>query len=343
MPTDSTGSFITHANYLRAFATIAGFEFLVPNKLQVLSDLKQRCQASPMYQGLTQRAVDLEQLRRSLSNAWATELVLGIAGRVSASDAFIRVANNWGAVQLYYVLYHGTQAYQVATGNPRPKSHPSTQKIFANTWSRPGSVSPWNLAADRTGYPHFLTGWAPDPAVGTFTPCTTATAWDLVAIALRSTRRHAIDQEYKDERDTKTKKRVKDWNAQEAARLAQGKNPRKPRHFPKANLSAAERAIISGGVRAHVLIDYLYRLRIKTNYVDADMFTEGPQDDVSSSLVNVDLGDLASASMLVNELHIAKLVGPANFVQIADGWLQSLVNVPPHLQVGLMARRQLLP
>ena len=59
--------------------------------------------------------------------------------------------------------------------------------------------------------------------------------------------------------------------------------------------------------------------------------------------MNADLGDLASASMLVTELHIAQLVGPANFAQIVDGWLQSLLNVPPHLQVGLMTRRQLLP
>jgi len=277
MPTDQIGSFITHANYLRAFATIAGFDSLVPNRLQLLSDLKQRCQATPHFQGLTQRTVDLPQLRRSLNNAWATELVLGIAGRVSPSDTFIRVANNWGVVQLYYVLYHGTQAYHVATANPRPKSHPSTQRIFANTWSRQGSLPPWNLAADQTGYPQFPTTWIPDSTVGTFTPCTTSTAWDLAATALRSTRRGAIDQEYKDERDRKAKKRIKDWNAQESARLAQGKKARKLRQFPKANLTAAERAAISNGVRTHVLIDYLYRLRIKTNYVDADMFTEGPQ------------------------------------------------------------------
>lgn len=343
MPTNQVGSFITHANYLRAFATIAGFDHPATNRLHVLTDLKQRCQASPMYQGLTERTVDLVQLRRSLNNAWATELVLGIAGRVSPSDAFIRVANNWGAVQLYYVLYHGTQAYQVATGNPRPKSHPATQKISANTWSRVDSLPPWSLAADRSGYAHFLAGWTPDNAVGTFTPCTATTAWDLAATALRSTRRDAIDQEYKNERDKRTKKRVKDWNAQEAVRLTEGKKPRKARHFPKANLSADDRAAISGQVRAHVLIDYLYRLRIKTNYVDSDMFTEGPQDDASSALVNEDLSNLASASMLVNELHIARLVGPANFVQIADAWLHSLANVPPHLQMGLMTRRQLLP
>jgi hypothetical protein len=100
---------------------------------------------------------------------------------------------------------------------------------------------------------------------------------------------------------------------------------------------------VNKSVRAHSLIDYAYRLRIKTNYEDADMFIEGPHDTTSSGWVNRDIVRLAAASLLIAELHIARLIGAQEFAAIADGWLHAHANLPAPLQVGLPIRRHLLP
>ena len=343
MPANPAASFATHSNYLCAAATIAGFHTLIPNELQILGALVQNCQSSGMYQGLTQHQANLVELRSSLNNAWASELVLGIAGGFTSADPVIRLANNLGVVQLYYVLYHATQAFHIATGNPKPTSHPATQRIFTSTWGRPGSLSPWNLTCGTNGYGQFPTTWQLDPSVGSFSACTPTSCWDLFAMALRTTRRDSLVNAYKAKREDKARLRKKAWETLEEGRLVKGRKPRKKPAFPKSNLSAAERTAVNKAVRAHSLIDYAYRLRIKTQYVDADMFTEGPQDMTSSGRVNRDIVRLASASLLVAELHIARLIGATAFATIADGWLQTHVNLPAQLQVGLRVRRHLLP
>ncbi len=343
MPGNPAASFATHSNYLRAAAMIAGFDTLVPNDLQILTNLAQSVQASAMYNGLVQHQANLVELRRSLNNAWASELVLAIPGRFTNADSVIRLANNWGVVQLYYVLYHATQAFHIATGNPRPTNHPTTQRIYTSTWGRPGTLSPWNLTIDANGYDQFPANWQVDLTINPFTPCTPVSCWDHVAMALRTTRRDSLSDAYMKKRKEKTSQKRSTWEAAEQTRLAGGKKPRKRPPFPLSNLLASERSAVNNHVRAHSLIDYAYRLRIKTNYEDADMFTEGPHNTAASGHVNRDIVRLAAASLLIAELHIARLVGAQNFAPMADGWLQTHVNLPPQLQVGLRVRRHLLP
>lgn len=336
-------SFGTHSNYLRAAAQIAGFDSLVQNEVQVLTTLAQNCQASEMYQALGHAQGDLAEVRRSLNNAWSSELVLGILRRVTNADPVIRLANNWGAVQFYYVLYHATQALHQALGNTKPSGHPSTQKIFTSTWGDPGTLPPWNLMIDASGYQNFPAGWQVDMTINPLSSCTQQNCWDFYAMAIRTTRRDTLSDAYSNERKEKASRKRKAWTAQEDARLAKGRKPRKKQVFSPSNLTAAERATVNNRVRPHSLIDYAYRLRIKTNYEDAEMFTEGPTDATSSGRVNRDIVRLAAASLLMAELHIGRLVGAPAFDAIADGWLQTHATLPQELKGGLWIRRHLLP
>jgi hypothetical protein len=343
VPGNPAASFATHSNYLRAVAMLAGFDTLVPNDLQILTNLAQAAQASAMYQGLVQHQANLPELRRSLHNAWASELVLAIPGRFTNADSVIRLANHWGVVQLYYVLYHATQAFHIATGNPRPANHPATQRIYTSTWGRAGALLPWNLTADANGYGQFPANWQVDLTVNPFTPCNPANVWDYAAMALRTTRKKSVGDAWLKERKNKTSQKRKAWQAVEQTRLAKGRQARKKPAFGLSNLLSSERTAVDNGVRAHSLIDYAYRLRIKTNYEDAEMFTEGPPNMAASGHVNRDIVRLAAASLLLVELHIARMSGPQQFAAIADGWLQTHVNLPPQLQVALRVRRHLLP
>jgi len=51
-----------------------------------------------------------------------------------------------------------------------------------------------------------------------------------------------------------------------------------------SRLTDQEKGQLVTKVRPHSMMDYLYRLRIKTNYLDSAMFTDGPSDNLSSSL-----------------------------------------------------------
>lgn len=120
-----------------------------------------------------------------------------------------------------------------------------------------------------------------------------------------------------------------------------GRKPRKIPTWRTPQLAAAEKEKASGKVPPHSLIHYLYRLRIKTNYEDSGMFTDGPSDWHTSSQVHRNIRYLASATLLVNELRIGPLVGAWRLRRWANTWLAK--NAPPTMSdIALMVRRELL-
>lgn len=222
----------------------------------------------------------------------------------------MRLANNRAVVQAYYVVYHATQALAVGKGFPRPDSHPKTQNQYVSFWiKRPLDLSPWTLGADDTGWANCPPTRSIDSSIHGWSGCSPATQLSLAAKAFRTTRDDAVDDAVNRLRDRLRTDRRKKWEAEESARLAAGKKARAEPKWRRPQLSAAERSTASGKVPPHGLIHYLYRLRIKTNYVDSAMFTDGPTDESSSALVQWDLRYIAGSTLLVHELHIAQLVG----------------------------------
>src|SRR3954468_14428334 len=109
--TNHVERFRTHRNYLRAFAllTAPGLE---QDPRRAYARLLARLQASgyiPKRPSLPQPA----EARRSLQNAWSTELLLALTHEHLTDDEVVRLSNNWAAIQTYYILYHATQAVHV--------------------------------------------------------------------------------------------------------------------------------------------------------------------------------------------------------------------------------------
>lgn len=337
-------TFRTHARYIRAFARVAGFVMPTSAYLQKAHEtIGALTVASSTYRTLGPRTCDVDQVAASLGNAWGTELLLGLSGRFAEEDALVRLTNNWGVVQLYYVLYHATQALFVArTGQARPTSHLATQKDFADYWlARSVDLPPWSLGAAADGFRNWPTGRsAPDPKIHPWEACTANTCWDLAALALRTTRQGAIEEALGRRRSEKQRGVRRAWNEKQKDRLAASKRPLKERHFAKSHLAAAERADVAAKVRPYGLIDYAYRLRIKTNYDDSAMFTEGPIDEAESVLVHTDMSNLASASLLVYELHLRRLLGTKALGKIMDRWIAA--NHGGAWQMGVALRRPLV-
>ena len=88
------------------------------------------------------------------------------------------------------------------------------------------------------------------------------------------------------------------------------------------------------------LIDYLYRLRLRSNYEDATMFTDGPDSPAESWMVYDHLCRITSTTLLVHELHVGRVIGRATLTSLVDEWLNSAAVNAPNL--GLAARRDIL-
>lgn len=230
-------------------------------------------------------------------------------------------------VQVYYVVYHATQALAVAKGFPRPDSHPKTQHQYTSFWvKRPLDLSPWTLGASSGGWANCPPNKTIDDSIHGWTACSPATQLSLVAKAYRTTRDDAVDEALERLRDRLRAERRKEWQAQDAARKAMGRKPRVEPSWPRPKLSAFERKTAANKVAPSGLIHYLYRLRVKTNYVDSAMFTDGPTDETSSATVHRDLRYIAGSTLLLHELHVERLVGSAQVRKWADDWLAA--NAP---------------
>ena len=160
-------------------------------------------------------------------------------------------------------------------------------------------------------------------------------------MALRSTREDAIEEQLARHRREKLTRRKKEWRTRQTERVSFGKAPLHEPHWPRqATLTASETAQVGDSVRPHTMLDYLYRLRVKANYEDARMFTDGPQAPIESATVARDLVAVTSATLLAHEVRIAKLIGGDEMLREAESWLSH--NSPPGPYVGLAFRLDVL-
>lgn len=334
---EATASFKTYSNYLRAFMTIAR-----GTGLDTRDFLLRQVHTKLFESGRLPRSpcldADLRQVETSLKIAWGTELLLAMGERFD-SDELIRLSNNWSVVQTYYVLYHATQAIVVAQGTTRPESHPATQKQFYNLFANRGTgLEPWTMAVDIDGAKNIPTGVTVDDSMHPWSTCTSRTCWNLAYKALRTARQEQLKERYKEARDEKKRNKRKTWKKEENDRIKAGRKPRVERPFPLPLLTPAEKTNINRNYRPFTLIDFLHRLRIRTNYKDSAMFTDGPLAG-ESKLVRDDLIGLAAASLLIAELHVRALVGEQEFDAWVEAWVQTYALFDP--PIGLATRKNL--
>jgi hypothetical protein len=339
-------TFRTHANYMRAFATIAGFELAI-NPVPRLAHLARQAAAFPVPVGVSG---DPSQVFECLRRAWGTELLLNVGRRlIGNEDELLRLANSWGAVQAYYAAYGAVQALIVAEGRNRPTKHPATRTQAVDLWvHRSAILAPWSFAVGSPDDPradaHGCAGGPGrtiDVTIHPWTACTSTTCWDLAAVALRSTRQDTMDERLKSLRREKLALRKKSWRSTQDQRVASGKvRAKEPKWPSQASLTSEEGAGVEANVRPHTLFDYQYRLRIKANYEDSGMFTDGPEAPAESAAVARDLTSLTAATMMVHEVRIARLIGKLTLLAEARQWAEH--NNPPAPPMGVAVRIDIL-
>lgn len=340
MPSDEViGAFKTHANYLRAFAHLSysGFE----SRHNAYRAIVDRVLNSGILPSSRATDVDRRQVRASLENAWNTELLLTLGEHIFRDEEVIRLSNNWNVVQAYYVVYHSTQAVAVAKIHQRPTTHWKTQQFYYELFPRSRvCLPPWTLASGYTGPLNIAENITIDDQLHSWTTCTETISWSLAYKALRTTREEAMPERIRKRRENKRAAQRRAWQEEEDERLRIGRRPRQVPRFRRPQLTIAEKEDVRRRLRPFGLIDYLYRLRLRSNYEDSAMFIDGPEDEGPSGQVRSDLCLLAGSTSLLCELCIMRLLGRALFVDWASHWLDR--NTALGLTSGLAERYELL-
>jgi hypothetical protein len=347
--TEHNRSFRTHNGYLAAFRYLAfeGRRYgerdyqlakLADKSLNVFRD-----QIGPV-----KIPVDKETVCKCLHRAWGTEAILCTTAMLSPGADLLRLALAWGAVQTYYAFYGAAQAVLVAEGRPRSEQHNLTQNQVVDLWAkRRFSLAPWSLAVTEPGArmacpAGFLNGPERplDLSLHSWAIMERGQEWDRAAKALYTTREIRVAEAIRQAREGKKKERTRAWRQEEEARLATGKRARKAPDIALPLLTTAEKASARSRVRPFTMLDYLYRLRIKANYIDDELFSQGPDSDLEAESFATRMQDIIAATLLVHELRLGKLLGPKWVLGKADTWLDR--NAATSATHGLAARRKLL-
>jgi hypothetical protein len=319
-------SFYTHANYITAFHTI--LDRRPKGVVQSLADsVHDRVVFSGILPTQKRSPIDLPQLRLSLSNAWGTEHILYVLKEASDDDETSRLANNWACIKIYYIFYHSVQALRVAQGHSRMDSHDKTQNSFFNCWCNRGKeLGPWTLSYHPNEAINAPNTIRIDLRINQFEQCTEEKCWSLALKALRTTREDEFKSGLLRARLKKQKNEKDAWKKPEEERLGQGKRPRRSPSLALPLLTDSEKACVNASLRPYTLMDYLYRLRIKSNYVDSDMFTEGPQNTKVSRAFLEQICDLASMTIFVTELCVSRYWGRSDFLSFRESWFKARVT-----------------
>ena len=243
----------TYRNYFHAFRTHCEH-----HGWGDIPDIKLQHDDLPWVQNAAMDAVISEDLRRHLFRGWLTLNTMKQLPLDDNPDLAIG-ASMWLPVQAYYACHGFGLAALCAIGMQMPDPAAHTHRKFLNMVStnivQPGIlVSPFGMrcAGDCTlGHEAFHDA-AVTPAQGAgcsnlAAPVTAGHAECLVAKCLKTTRREELLKRQRGRR----------------------------RDLKKARLTQAEKLVICGNLPHTTCLDFLYRMRVCSNYEDADVFLFG--------------------------------------------------------------------
>lgn len=278
--TQEEATFRTYRNYLVAWARYIEEEY--PEK----SDLVKAVVNLRGFQRIKRKKdFDSEKLFKLLRNAWFTEIQLHLSG----SDAdFMRYSNHWAPVQAYYAVFLELSALFVASNSDIKQSHAAILHTISS-WirSRKFFVRPWSLRVEgyskNLGYLNF----PHQPAkISSLSSGHSVAPLDSIAMLLRTTRERQLER-----------KRA-EW-------LQSNPNRKK--------LSPTQRQKWAKDLPPTTLFDAFYRLRIRSNYEDADAFLMGTGDFYDAEEFAKSLKQIVFNTLLSLELLIIRYIGMPSF------------------------------
>lgn len=254
--------------------------------------------------------VDAARMQNHLRIAWLREARIHALGEQWDCQPELLPGTPTDA---YYALYHGAQAYLAAGGCQPQRNHASILKALANVvvhrrvFPEPWSVTCGGLPMDGCAEYEGLPVDAPADLCHNLAKPSCDTAWPSLCLALRTTRARQLD-------DAKAA-----WR----------------RKSKRRRVSSAQSAEIADKLMPTTLFDFIWRLRVRTDYRDVDAFIVGAAgqkdaEDFLNSLLSV-----VTCTLTVLETLVISQ-GQAPLLQAAASRFVSGVN--PAFSAALISR-----
>jgi len=293
-------AFTTYKNYLLHVNKGLGGVYGVGRSM--VPSIVTEVRSSRKYRAIQRRKLTSAQqdlITKALTIAWAKELQLRIP---SAFDPQLLPYLIQGSGHLaYYAVFHGARALFVSAGQAFSASHASALAVLS-TWVKDRKLfpAPWSVycegGPDRNsmsidGLPRYATLSGDVHPLGNPSP---ETVWDSPQMFLGTTR------------DRQIKERKEVWRKETG----------------RKRVPSAEATRICRDLPATTVFSILWRLRKRSDYIDADTFLEGVDSEMGAQLFNDSIARLVHATMVVFESIIVAYIGYDAYGEAADRFLR---------------------
>lgn len=298
-------SFRTYSNYLLSLRQFIESEY--GTKSALFSKLKSACESKPAFSKIqTNKNADLDKIKKLLFNSWHTEIVFSIPRKVN--DDLVKYSNHWAPIQTYYSIFLSLRAFFESMGIDCPNTHTNTlQQISECIIKRDLFPSPWNGYCSglpelkNLSYGNFK---AENRNISNLSTPSKEDFWSWYALWLKTTR------------DRKFESRKEE--------VLRGKVFRRADNKPRKNLSLECKKKVDQGLHSTTFFDGLYRLRIRSNYEDADAFILGTMSQKEAVSFHDSLVTILQSTLFVIEKYIARYLSNQKFSDILNDFVKNV-------------------
>ena len=284
--------FRTYVNYFAALSQYLESTYASPGEL--VSRITENTTFEKIQGG---KCANPSLLKKLLWNSWFTELQLHIS---APPNELIPYNNHWAPVQLYYTLYLAIRAYFISSGQNVSNKHASTLTTINNEIHNRSYLfpDPWRIQCSGDFQKRSIT-YSNLPAniqiqsISSLSQSENVEFHDSFCMFLRTTRKRQI------------KNKIVQWKSD---------NNRK-------RIKSTERLQLTNNVSPTSIFDAIYRLRIRSNYQDADSILLTLDLPNIAKQYNYGLRSVSWYSLLALETIIAKYLGRKYYEQIVKEFI----------------------
>jgi hypothetical protein len=265
---DDAARFLTYRNYVGALAMILREEHGA-SPYASLAAIVRDLPGVGRIQRRRLPELDRRRAERELRGAWAYEMTMAPPSELFASDVpdLVMIANHTAGLHAHYAIYKACNALALALGTRMPERHEDHLDNIEEQFLRRGLLpAPWDARCAKgraprshSPVPHAFSGF-PD---GT-TPCsnlwrpTPDTMWRLLATALKTTR----------DRSHTFESKLDAWRDKNKSKAAKAGRTKGRKRWVPYDVQDG----IYAGIRPTNALDFIYRMRRRSSYLDDDSF-----------------------------------------------------------------------
>lgn len=288
---DCGNRFLTYYNYLCSLQRLIDLHSSEEN---IVSKI---IQSDTYHKIQTRKHIDFSRVAEFLRNSWFTEEQIHISVLGNNSP----FSNHWMPIQMYYSAYLQIRALAMVKNPSASSDHRNTMKFIANYIGSNSDAFafPWCALCSGTNenpvYKNFPYQFERNK-ISTLRRLGNEDLQNSLALFLKTTRKRVLDKivdEYKE------KNRIH-------------------------RISMINRQTLLDGMGETSLFDCLYRLRIRSNYEDADSFIASISMSKEAAAMGNAIRTITSRSMFGLELLIMRHIGKNVYEEIVKNFNKSV-------------------